>query len=192
MRGKRSRWFQVIAGLATFTLVSLVAFQFQGRATRAARMQDPSTPPIEGAPPKNSSDLPPAEPDQPPPPTPDTLKAEAPPAEVAAPTPDPDQDAEAFVTRTRKEANDRLIALEKEASDLRLRLSKVEAATARIRRAFPDLDRPNDGSEPQLEPIRDNNAEPPHLSKPVRKGEASPLPDDFAPPTNPKDTPKNQ
>lgn len=78
-------------------------------------------------------------------PAPKPDPAPAPVASPAALSPDPEKDAEEFVTRTRKEALDRIAALDREAAELRARLAKVEAASARLKTAFG-------GFEPVLRP----------------------------------------
>lgn len=112
--------------------------------------------------------------------------ADLPPVESPAPvslapptsrTLDPDQDAEQFVAKTRKEAVDRIAALDKEAADLRAKLAKVEAASKRIKTAMGGLLDPVAQQVPQIV-----NGEPMLL----------PIPEGPKPPTAPADKPLNE
>ena len=91
---------------------------------------------------------------------------------------DPDQDAEQFVARTRKEATDKIAALDKEAAELRARLAKVIHASNRVKKAMSGM---LDGElkvevlvdgEPVLVPVNEATKippGPPEQSVPVKK-----------------------
>lgn len=120
-----------------------------------AVLQDPNVPPPSFPPPPDELELPPAKQ-----PAPVSL---APPASR---TLDPDQDAEQFVAKTRKEAVDRIAALDKEAADLRAKLAKVEAASTRIKTAMGGLLEPVAQQVPQIvngEPVLQPIPEGPKL-----------------------------
>lgn len=140
MKGRRTRIVQVVAGLATCALVGIAGFILPSRASLAApwlqeEVQKKGQALPDGVRPEELS---------PPPVKENGLDPEpAPAAQPAAFIPDPEKDADDFVARTRKEAADRVAALDKEANDLRIRLAKVEAASAKLKAAFGVAGDPN-------------------------------------------------
>ena len=148
MKGRRTRIVQVAAGLAACALVGLAGYVMPSRTSIAAmRTQDPG---------QKQGDAPQPQPDAP---IPDDGRSELPapsqeiPPEAKLPgpepagqpsaiAPDPEKDADDFVARTRKEVADSVAALDNEASELRTRLAKVEAASAKLKAAFGAVGEP--------------------------------------------------
>jgi hypothetical protein len=184
MRSRRTRMLQVVAGLATCSLVGLaVAMGPAGVSLAARRAQDPVA---KGAPPQRVAEKALDEPVR------ETFEASAPRANadpfdargVAAVAPDPEQDADNFVARTRKEAADRIVALDKEANNLRVRLARVEAASAKIKAAFGGLDNaagPVAGVQVQAAPPADVDSLPAVRTDPANR---------LAPPSDPAPAPR--
>jgi len=146
MASLRKRTAQVAAGLATSAMIGLVAARaLHGGSTLAGHLQDN---PLD-APPRQAHererairrDVSPRDADAPP--AADALEVPDPPRSPFRARdvgPEPAQDAEEFITRTHKEAADRIAALDREATELKARLTKVEAASARLKAAFKNLD----------------------------------------------------
>lgn len=155
MKRRRTRIVQVTAILGACALVGLAGYVMPSRTSIAAmRTQDPGQKQGDAPQPQPAAPIPDDGRSQLPPiadanlPKDEAKLPEAEPAgQPSAIAPDPEKDADDFVARTRKEVADRVAALDNEANELRTRLAKVEAASAKLKAAFGAV------GEPVLDPV---------------------------------------
>lgn len=164
MKGRRKRLIPLVAGLTTCAVLVSAAFLLPSRSSHGARRIQEPTPKsaIAGPDSIHLSEIAPQLTDAPV----DAKNDFRPVIAARQPLvgPDPEKDADDFITGTRMEVADRVAALDKEANDLRIRLAKVEAASAKLKAAFKAIGQrvvaPGDPSNPDEAPRDPLPAEP--------------------------------